>query len=332
MSDKSKLDVYFIRLLGSPMVKYFGDVRSGPVASWVFKVLVPGLSAGVAGALITDLVMKLGDHWILVLAQSVLILMLFSVFLSVLKLISVTESRTTSSVSVSRTEFDGRALTGKDAKANTEKDVKAPASKDAFDYCKTILLRATQSIYVIGPHFPGHTQRPSTSQHDQYLVDAMDKAIARHLDDDPQRSDEARQFQYFRVIQFDPSFDVTALQEGTIDERAIGNASLAAHIKSAIELRNRADGAISLHISARPFVPSMPSVLVIDERYVFFSLPTNTAIADGTDPQLDYNFVFEVEDKTGNVPRHFIRMITQLAASSTAFEIKRVGLRSRSSI
>ncbi len=306
MDETSITEKYFHRVLRSSLVRTFGSGGQRSLLTWLYCVVVPGLSLGVVGTLVTDFLIKSSDkapvNWLIVFALSLLILIFSGLFFSVLKLISVYERQKTHDVSISRRDGGGQS---------------------AFEYCASITQRATKSIYVIGPHFTGgngavgeDVSKATTKDHSEYLEKAMNQALERAQSVDPERSFEGHQFTYFRVVQYDPTnLNPDFHSTGKLYSRSIGDAALARHLDVAMKCRNKTDGLIQLNLWARPYVPSMPSILVVDERYVFFSLPTYASASDGAKPVLDYNFVFEVEDRSGNVPRHFIRMITQLTAA-----------------
>ena len=144
-----------------------------------------------------------------------------------------------------------------------QKSIEGLARPTAFDYCAAVARQAKESITIISPHFTPDNVSPS---HDEYLREGLDKAILVAVE----RSNG--NFRYRRIVQLDQSHAEQVNSDGVIDALVIGNKALAAHINQSI-IRNAESQSIDVKIYCRTFVPSLPSIMVIDERFVFFSLP-----------------------------------------------------------
>jgi hypothetical protein len=238
-------------------------------------------------------------EWGVLLTLLALVATLISLFFSVLWLISVEEQRNFFRVSISK---------------ESSEDERHGRTNIAFYNCTSAANRATKSIYVVGPHFSSHMpQGRYSTGHAEYLSKGMREALDRASQLDPREEEGGRQFEYFRVIQMDQA-EVDSIRNQSVRWEAVGDASLAEHVAHALDL-GREHGSLHVQVFGRSYIPSLPSILVIDERYVFFSLPT-LRVPHGDDgdkkPELHYDFVFEIEDLTGDTARNFIRLIKQL--------------------
>lgn len=184
--------------------------------------------------------------------------------------------------------------------------------KSAFKFCAAEALKAKKSIFVMGPHFSHDVvSPPGTISHDDYLSDSMNAVVARHaasLDSD---------FRYERIVQVNSADFVSIKEAGIIEVEQFENNPLARHVKKALELSKISHCAV-ISISALPFVPSFPSVLVIDDRFVFFSVPTSITtdglgeeVSPGA-PRTNFDLVLGIEDKSGEIPTLFRQVISKL--------------------
>jgi hypothetical protein len=175
--------------------------------------------------------------------------------------------------------------------------------KNAFDHCKSAVRQVQQSVDVVGPFF-GNPQMYVTDQHDDYLVEGVDGAIERHQLDEVEDSI----FSYFRIVQLNST---DAVKKGKIGAAQIGNSGLAKHIWELLEVQKKSPK-ISIDIRGIGHVESFPSTLVVDNRYVFFSIPT-TQEGDG---RLHMDLVIGIEDQTGFLPSQMRKVIRHLKTVS----------------
>lgn len=194
----------------------------------------------------------------------------------------------------------------------------------AFNRCLSEALRAKSSIHVLSPHFPDTSMHmneeenlnSSDQAHGNYLEGGMEEVIERHV------KDVQSDFTYKRVVQLDSGIIESMREDGVVDKSLFGNDAMAIHVEKMIQ-ENEMSHSVDLRVHARTFVPSFPSTLVIDDKYVFFSLPTYTSSENKTDARtLEYDFVLGIQDNTGELPKIFRQIITQFEIAGR--EIKAV--------
>lgn len=278
------------------------------ISSVTIKYIIPSLVSIVVGVILgyfLDVDLSTNPQLWMIRSVSIIgaciITIAICVLAAILRLLAVEEARNMYRVTISK---DHPNLT--------------VGRSTAFDFCSAVAKQAKHSIYVVGPHFTNQQLNPGTETHSKYLSDEMSAAILRHT----YNYQESDAFEYFRIIQLDPPIKNSFNEDGCIEWNAMGNAALAEHVQTVLTT-NRGSEFVNVNIYARTFIPSLPSILVIDDQYVFFSLPTyltrhqegDTNILD-REPSLNYDFVFEIEDKSGVIPKQFKRLITQLCVSS----------------
>ncbi|SRR6266436_8191931 len=187
-----------------------------------------------------------------------------------------------------------------------------------YDFCSAIAKQAEQYIHVIGPHFTEESSHVSvgTESHDEYLTEGMAAAINRHIVSVAAGGEAIHRFEYLRIIQMDEGKRRGIDEDGHADAHLIPNDALTKHLVEVMESSEGAD-TLDVKIFARDFVPSMPSILVVDDRWVFFSLPSYTG-----GQSLKYNFVLGIEDRTGKIPAEFSNLIRQI--SKEGRQIKKI--------
>lgn len=196
----------------------------------------------------------------------------------------------------------------------------------AFNRCLGEALNAKRNITVLSPHFPqSHFDAQSTAGdapakadsvgHDDYLSLGMEEVIERHA------IDKQADFSYRRLVQVDSATDFTETQ-GKLDRTQLGNTAMAEHVAKMIA-KNSESHTANIRAYVRSFVPSFPSTLVIDDKYMYFSLPTylSSNERDGA-KSLEFDLVIGIEDREGEIPRLFRQVITQFEIE--AQEIKEV--------
>jgi hypothetical protein len=198
--------------------------------------------------------------------------------------------------------------------------------KGAFSFCTAAALKARKSIIVMGPHFEGttiarssdETPVPGTESHDLYLEEGMNAAIERHVRDDD--SD----FRYERIVQMEPQQYRNMREKRECADSVFNNQELAIHVHEMLKRAREAHTA-EITMYARPYVASFPSTLVIDDRYVFFSLPTGLVTQEEgkehpSEYEYKYDMVLGIEDLTGEIPTLFRQVILQFKKGGCEIE------------
>lgn len=190
--------------------------------------------------------------------------------------------------------------------------------KGAFSFCTAAALQATKSIIVMGPHFehkraptdarPVDTPTPGTASHDLYLEEGMSAAVERHIHSD------SSDFRYERIVQLAPDVFRSVREKHECSSSAFNNPVTAQHVADMLKKATQAHTA-EISMTARPYIASFPSTLVIDDRYVFFSLPTGLISheeeLDGGRESYNYDIVIGFEDLTGEIPKLFRQILLQ---------------------
>jgi hypothetical protein len=106
--------------------------------------------------------------------------------------------------------------------------------------------------------------------------------------------------------------------KGVMQPFQFDNDSLAHHVEEMLSLER--SPTVELSISVMPYLPSFPSILVIDDRFVFFSVPTgltgrNEILKYGS-VRTNFDVVFGIEDVSGEIPILFRQIIMQLKRSA----------------
>jgi len=189
--------------------------------------------------------------------------------------------------------------------------------RGAFSLCAAEALKAKSSIIVMGPHFERNEVVPSgTESHDHYLEESMNAAVTRHM------SSIDSDFRYERIVQVRPDVFTAIREEGRMEPEQFDNESLARHVKTVLDLSKQTHNA-EISISAMPYVPSFPSVLIIDDRFVFVSVPTGITGELGRSdpvesgkPKTNFDLVIGIEDRSGEIPMLFRQVILQFKRSA----------------
>jgi hypothetical protein len=191
---------------------------------------------------------------------------------------------------------------------------KIGSKANPFRDCIAAVMGATDDITVFGPHFyaPKQIQEKesakkrskgkslNTKAHDDYLIDGVEETIKRH------GKSERGNFTYLRVVQLD---DITRISDGKIRDIDIGNEGLASHLQRV--LNERRNDSLKISVIGREVVRSFPSTLVVDNRWVFFSLPKNE-----NPGKIALTLVVGFEDKTGDFPRLMRKVILNFSQDS----------------
>ena len=185
---------------------------------------------------------------------------------------------------------------------------------NAFSYCEAVVNAARQSIVIVGPHFTQAVD-VDTRDHTTYLEDGITRCIERHVNDHSYDST----FEYYRVVQLDKDvfegfWRGKTEHDGIADAALFSDEGLARHLQRILGLQ---DHSVTCRFFARRFVPSFPSILVVDNRFLFFSLPTKSSVgnsrgvASGVSRKLKYDVVLAIEDQTGEIPTFFSQIAKQ---------------------
>lgn len=194
----------------------------------------------------------------------------------------------------------------------------------AYDFCSTIAKSAQKSILIIGPHFTHSVVNPKTASHTYYLQNGIMAAILRHVGAEDSKS--LGVFDYTRILQVDPEV-IDTIDADQMPVAGIADAGLARHVDMLLKIHKMSEE-INISVFVRAYVPSLPSMLIIDDTWIFFSIPTlmsrtkeallnkqkelSKINVTPEDQELRYDFVFGIEDKSMRIPIEFRKVITQL--------------------
>ena len=193
----------------------------------------------------------------------------------------------------------------------------------AFVACGARAEQAEREIMIVGPHF--EEDPVSSRDHNDYLVEHITATVQRH-------ASIPSPFKYTRLLQLSADDDyVLRTQHGDIPRSRLRDAGTIDHISQVLSVGRQHGGRIEIDVRGRKFVPSFPSILIVDDHHMFFSLLTagandgvdegEGAAGDGHVP-LDFNLVLEIEDRDGGVISVFKEVVKHLAYD--AQQVKRV--------
>lgn len=163
----------------------------------------------------------------------------------------------------------------------------------AFSTCNDVALRAKKRIVVIGPHFDKKGSEGDTTSHDLYLESALTAAVERHA------IANNRDFVYERIVQIGREEYIKSREAARFSLSNFNNQSMAKHIQTMLDIRKKYAIGHRISVVARPYIASFPSILIVDDHYVFFSLPTDPADVDGAG--IAYDTVLCIEDDEGGI-------------------------------
>lgn len=188
-----------------------------------------------------------------------------------------------------------------------------PVRRDgAYEYCSQKAWEAETRIDIFGPVFT-HQHSDDQTIHDHYLEDGIEKAVYRR-----RGQKEGTDFRYKRVIQTTRDIGKAVPSGGsTMLKGAMGNDALATHVEKVLH-GDRQRG-VEVSVVVREPVPGFPSTMIIDDRWVFFSLPTQKTPtrAGAAGERFDYDFVIGIEDDTKAFPRQLRTIIDEFARIGT---------------
>jgi hypothetical protein len=166
----------------------------------------------------------------------------------------------------------------------------------AYADCKTEAQRATSSIKVIGAHYGPEID--ITDSHDDYLARGIMIALRRNAEN------TKRLFQYYRLVQVGEDVSLTELREQGLMRKHVGDVGMFLHIADALKLYGTVPG-MDVQIYVRRYIASAPSILMIDQSHVYFSLPTRWhapaphSQPEWNAPKFKLGFVFGAVDNSG---------------------------------
>lgn len=197
-------------------------------------------------------------------------------------------------------------------RVSIHRDVAGLQLSNAFSYCEEVVRNARESIVVVGPHFTAGIDI-GTSAHSEYLENGLQECVKRHT------AAEKGDLYYERIVQLDSEvFEaIKSARGGSVNGSIFADQKLAEHIRWCFQQNDRHLN-FKFRVSGRQFIPSFPSVLIVDDKYLFFSLPNKTS--EG--PRLEYSLVMAIEDATKEIPTLFRQLAAHLANGGV--EIKAV--------
>lgn len=194
-------------------------------------------------------------------------------------------------------------------------------SSSAYNFCSLCASKAQSRILIVSPHFPDRLDiTPATDSHSRYLTDGLITALQRHA-----FSGSSKILDYVRIVQLEPDDHLQIDVDGRAPRSIFRDRALREHLEEVLRLRRDYSHRLRINIYGREFVPSFPSVLVIDDDHVFFSLPTNltSSIEEASstpsrlsDLQPSYDFVLGISDKERETADAFRSIVLQFAHGS----------------
>ncbi len=198
-----------------------------------------------------------------------------------------------------------------------------------YKNCIDAVKNAKERILVIGAHFSMNGEI-STTAHGDYLSQGLDML----LDSVGKNGDALKKnFVYKRIMQIEiEETDYVISRKQKLKGDAIGDRALCLHVQQALYLDSR--GKLEVQIYARKFLPSFPSILIVDDKDVFFSLPydknygsqintfSNDEDVQRENCEFSIDFVLHLHDKSGKTALEFEHLFHQLRRG--AFEVKEI--------
>ncbi|MEM7474268.1 MAG: hypothetical protein AAF483_04690 [Planctomycetota bacterium] len=186
----------------------------------------------------------------------------------------------------------------------------------AFSYCEQVVSQAKEKIVIVGPHFTQEV-KVGTRTHSEYLQNGLEELIDKHV------KGNSGELQYLRIVQLATGISESIRKNhGSVSRYLLYDEKLASHVKHCLkETGKNID--FKFRVVGRQFIPSFPSILVVDDRFLFFSLPQPQKDTDTNETMLDYSLVIAIEDRTKEIPTLF-RQIAEQFGEVDSVEIKSV--------
>jgi hypothetical protein len=212
-----------------------------------------------------------------------------------------------------------------------EAECVANISGDFMDdkgYERTLeLIRgATESIMVIGDFSPKHYRLKTTEDRDDYLRE-IECILER-------RASKGGRFRYIRVIQREHADYVNMTKECaglrleekpfTLSQRHLeGDEQMFDHIERILQLESRFgirwNARVSATIKVISAIPSIPSLLVIDNRYICITLPM--PLGGKSHSVMNHGvLILEDDSQSGEVAKFFREMVLMAAHKCNGVE------------
>ena len=189
---------------------------------------------------------------------------------------------------------------------HADANVNGQIKKGAFAFCTRVAASAERRIVVMGPYFD---QDEKDSSHDFYLDEGIMGAVNRHLQMGSQ------DFEYQRIVQMDQDVYESCRDEREFFAGALNNIGLAKHVAEVLDLASsHPTQGPKIEIFARPHVASFPSMLLVDDRFVFFSLPTELTRSGS---RRTYDLVLGFEDVSGAMPKLLRSVVRKFAETDS---------------
>lgn len=179
---------------------------------------------------------------------------------------------------------------------------------EGYELSLKIVGNAQKSIYIISDYSPPDRSIKYTDERRDYLS-TIEGVVKKHVDSNTQ-------FEYKRLLQTDKADDIKRI---LTRNHLRGDEQTFEHCSKVIDLiqNNRTQVHVQLFVS-KP-IPSSPSILIVDQKYVLFTIPSKKeAIESMNSEYADLaNFgVLYVEDHTGKLTTDFKRMFDSFASDS----------------
>jgi hypothetical protein len=212
--------------------------------------------------------------------------------------------------------------------AEGKKNGTSTRSTRGYDVATAAVHRAQRRIYVMGDYNPPASTGPSLDKppasRSEYLRE-IETTLEKHIRMEPKRR-PAPKFVYHRFIQRPPDIyqrlsDRAAGNRVTLTQAdMVGDEQAYEHCKNVLRLAHGAHEELDIEIRVIPFLPNCPSVLLVDNRDLQFTIPTRLDELGGVDtiPMRGLHGVLVMEDRRGGaqVCEPFDQLFRTLSAVS----------------
>jgi hypothetical protein len=186
-------------------------------------------------------------------------------------------------------------------------------STESFVRAMEIVRAAKHQVLVLSHYVPSSStfQFPETRK--DYLVRGIEQQIKLHLE-----NPAAPKFTYKRIVQSSKAEEANRLLR---QDLIPGDVETFEHCGRVFELiKNRRTSNVDIEFRISEPVYSMPSMMVVDSKYVLFAMSTKPPRLSMTHKQLEFAGSLIIEDRDGKAARGFESIFERLLQNSFAIE------------
>ncbi len=177
-----------------------------------------------------------------------------------------------------------------------------------YELSLDIVKKAEKSVYIISDYSPQDRPITYTKERGEYLS-AIGRVVNEHITHNDQ-------FEYKRILQSDRADDVHRV----IERRHLeGDEQTFNHCGEVISSIQSKRTAVTVQFFVSKPIPSAPSVLLVDHRYILFTIPGKKGAIDSNSvdhADLATFGVLYIEDYNGKLAADFKKMFDTFAADS----------------